>query len=107
MDELDARKIRVHIFKFFQKDRFLMSYKMKPVKTCGLLFPYMAMFLYIGIAIGQFLQKFPSGFTLSIAGILDCIGKRFIKYGTYFLHGNWFTMISGEAHSFHSCNWCR
>jgi len=58
---------------------------------------YMAMFLYIGIAIGQFPSKVSSGFTLSIVGILIVLASVLSSMGLISYMGIGFTMISGEV----------
>jgi len=56
---------------------------------------YMAMFIYIGIAIGQFPSKVSSGFTLSIIGILIVLASVLSSMGLISYMGIGFTMISG------------
>lgn len=56
---------------------------------------YLAMFFYIGIAIGQFPSKVASGFTLSIVGIIIVLASVFSSMGVISYMGIGFTMISG------------
>lgn len=58
---------------------------------------YSAMFIYIGVAIGQFPSKIAGGFTLSIVGILIVLASVLSSMGLISYMGIGFTMISGEV----------
>ena len=58
---------------------------------------YTAMFIYIGIAIGQFPSLVGSGFTLAIAGILIVLASLVSSLGLICYMGIGFTMISAEV----------
>jgi Niemann-Pick C1 protein len=58
---------------------------------------YSAMFVYIGVAIGQFPSKVASGFTLSIVGILIVLASVVSSMGIISYLDIGFTMISGEV----------
>jgi hypothetical protein len=56
---------------------------------------YLAMFIYIGVAIGEFPSKIASGFTLSIIGIVIVLASVLSSMGLISYMGIGFTMISG------------
>lgn len=58
---------------------------------------YMCMFVYIGVAIGEFPSKITSGFTLSIVGIIIVLASVLSSMGLISYMGIGFTMISGEV----------
>jgi Niemann-Pick C1 protein len=58
---------------------------------------YTAMFIYIGVAIGQFPSFVFSGFTLAIIGILIVLASVFSSMGVIAYLGIGFTMISAEV----------
>lgn len=55
---------------------------------------YSAMFIYMGIAIGQFPSFVYSGFTLSLIGIAIVLGSVFSSMGVISFFGVGSTMIS-------------
>jgi len=55
---------------------------------------YVAMFAYIGVAIGQFPSRISSGFTLAIIGILIVMASVLSSMGLISYMGIGFTMIS-------------
>ena len=56
---------------------------------------YLAMFIYIGVAIGEFPSKIRAGFTLSIVGIIIVLASVLSSMGLISYMGIGFTMISG------------
>ena len=56
---------------------------------------YLAMFIYIGVAIGEFPSKIRAGFTLSIVGIIIVLASVLTSMGLISYMGIGFTMISG------------
>lgn len=58
---------------------------------------YSAMFVYIGIAIGQFPSFVQSGFSLAIIGIIIVLASVFSSMGIISYLGVGFTMISAEV----------
>jgi len=56
---------------------------------------YSAMFVYIGVAIGQFPSRIYAGFTLSIIGIIIVLASVLSSMGLISYMGIGFTMISG------------
>lgn len=58
---------------------------------------YTAMFVYIGVAIGQFPSLIASGFSLAITGILIVLLSVVASMGVTAYLGIGFTMISGEV----------
>lgn len=58
---------------------------------------YTAMFLYIGVAIGQVPSVLTSGFFLAIMGIIIVLLSVIASMGVIAFLGFGFTMISGEV----------
>lgn len=58
---------------------------------------YTAMFIYIGVAIGQFPSLIASGFTLAVTGILIVLASIVASMGIMSYLGVGFTMISAEV----------
>lgn len=58
---------------------------------------YTAMFIYIGIAIGQFPSRTTSGFTLAIVGIMIVLASVLSSMGFITYLDTGFTMISAEV----------
>jgi predicted RND superfamily exporter protein len=58
---------------------------------------YTAMFIYMGIAIGQFPSIVYSGFSLALIGILIVLGSVFSSMGVISFFGIAATMISEEV----------
>ena len=58
---------------------------------------YMAMFVYIGVAIGVFPSKVSSGFTLATIGIAIVLASLLASMGFISYLGIGFTMISAEV----------
>lgn len=58
---------------------------------------YLMMFLYIGIAIGQFPSKIYNGFTLGLGGIFIVAASMFASIGLVSYLGIGMTMISMEV----------
>ena len=56
---------------------------------------YLCMFVYIGVAIGEFPSKVTSGFTLSIVGIIIVLASVLSSMGLISYMEIGFTMISG------------
>lgn len=56
---------------------------------------YLCMFMYIGVAIGEFPSKVTSGFTLSIFGIIIVLASVLSSMGLISYMDIGFTMISG------------